>query len=287
MADDIDFSGMTSEEVGRALAEKTFRELSQKPEIPHQDSRNWQDTEGYRYLYPWSNGVLLRFLIRKFTDGLPEIERRRKKQFDDAGRSYVRNIEEGFKRPTTKEYLEFLGFSQASLEECKGDTRESAEDKFLKSISGSSLKSIGIDLKEFNFSLRKKRQQYSTLLREGIKENVGEKLEEKLKEIKKEGSSFNPSSNFSSNRSSNSLLNPPPEDIFAYHDITDLYPPLKKIKAEDLTYEIFMELINKTDYLVRNLVVSLENKLANDKKYYQVEQIRLNRRSKGKDKGFL
>lgn len=43
---------------------------------------------------------------------------------DDSARSVQRNIEEGFKRATTKEYIEFLGFSRASLEELKGDFEE-------------------------------------------------------------------------------------------------------------------------------------------------------------------
>ena len=68
---------------------------------------------------------------------------------------------------------------------------------------------------------------------------------------------------------------------FSYHPLTILYPPLNSIRADDLTYEVFMELINKTDYLLRQLVVSLENKLADDQKGYQIEQIRLNRKTKG------
>lgn len=39
----------------------------------------------------------------------------------DSARSIQRNIEEGFKRATTKEYIEFLGFSIGSLAELRGD----------------------------------------------------------------------------------------------------------------------------------------------------------------------
>ena len=35
---------------------------------------------------------------------------------------------------------------------------------------------------------------------------------------------------------------------------------LEEIRGQDLTYEIFIELINKTDWLLRRLVLSLENK---------------------------
>ena len=47
------------------------------------------------------------------------------------------------------------------------------------------------------------------------------------------------------------------------------------LKVTDLTYEIFIELVNKTDWHLRRLVESLENKLNNDRKYYQVEQAKI------------
>lgn len=226
----------TPDPIIQEMIDKTTRELAQG-NLPTQDSRNWKDPEGYKYLLPWSNAILLRFLIRKFTDNLPKSEFRRKTQFDDAGSSIVRNIEEGFKRATTKEYLSFLGFSQGSLEECKGNTRESTDDGLLKSVPGSSLEKTGINLRDFNNSILRDSKRV-------LKDDKG-------------------------NRD------------FTYHPLTVLYPPLSKIKAEDLTYEIFLELINKTDYLLRQLVISLEKKLNFDQKGYQIDQIRLNRRSRG------
>ena len=166
--------------------------------------RQWQHPEGYRYLAPWTNAALLRYLIRLLTVDFPKNEYRRKAQMDDAARSVVRNIEEGFKRPDTKSYLDFLGFSQGSLEEVKGDVRECSEDGLLKPVSGSALKGIGIDLEDFKGWLRE-------------------------------------------NRSPNIL-----------------YPPLVSLKSSDLTYEIFIELINKTDYLLRKLVESLQEKMKYD-----------------------
>lgn len=53
------------------------------------------------------------------------------------------------------------------------------------------------------------------------------------------------------------------------------YQPSKTLNPKTLTYEEFMELVNKTDYLLRKLVESLERKLAGEKKYYQVEQARI------------
>jgi len=53
-----------------------------------------------------------------------------------------------------------------------------------------------------------------------------------------------------------------------------LYDPVDSLRAETLTYEIFIELINKTDWNIRKLVESLEKKLNADKKFYQVEKMR-------------
>lgn len=205
---------------------KTLWELS-RLERPQQRSRVWQDPEGYRYLVPWSNAVLLRYMVRIATDALPRSEYRRKAQVDDAAWSVVRNIEEGYKRATTREYLDFVGYSQGSLEEVKGDVREMTEDGFLRSRSGSSLSGIGIDLGEFNRALKDGKGSYR-----------------KFKD-------------------------------FVYRPLTILCSPLCNITAKNLTYEIFLELINKTDWLLRKLVESLEKKLADEQKWYQVEQARI------------
>lgn len=205
---------------------KLVKDENFKPK-PLQQSRTWEDPEGYKYLVPWSNAVLLRVLGRRITDNLPKSEYRRKAQLDDCLRSVVRNIEEGFKRSTTSEYSQFLGYSQGSLEEGKGDVKDLAQDGFLPSKPGSSLASIGIDLKSFN-----------TALRGGLKDAKG-------------------------------------ENSFLYRPLEVLYPPLNRVHPEDLTIEIFIELINKTDYLLRVLVQSLEKKLAQDQKGYQIEQAKL------------
>lgn len=112
-------------------------------------TRQWKHPEGYKYLDVWTNAVLLRFLIWKFTEIFPQSEYRRKTQLDDAGRSVISNIEEGHKRPTTKEYLDFIGFSHGSLEEIKGLVRQAYQDGFLKSRPNSSLADLGIEPKEF------------------------------------------------------------------------------------------------------------------------------------------
>lgn len=228
------------DDVVQEAIEKTYEELAQTA-TPKQESRIWKDPKGYQYLAVWQNTALLRVLIRCFTSGLPffsqnqplnstlnpplivKSEHRLIAQMDDAARSVKRNIEEGFKRPTTKEYLIFLGYSQASLEELKGDIRDCKTDGLLKPIPNSSLTSIGIDLRVFK--------------------------------------------------------GPVKGQVWGEPD-NENHPwsfPLKKLRPADLSYEIFMELINKTDFLLRKLVISLEDKLASEKKYYQVEQVKLNR----------
>lgn len=245
------------------LFAETMRELA-APKAPTQRSRVWQHPQGYRFLVQWSNAVLLRYLVRLFTLGLPKSEYRRKAQIDDAARSVVRNIEEGYKRSNTATYTEFIGFSQGSLEEVKGDIRELTEDGFLFSKSGSSLRSIGLDLGSFNKSLHPRG-----------------KLEED-----KGGYSPQESSNSSLQETKGDYRNgkkPSESDsVFQYRPITVIYFPLSKVLATDLTYEIFIELINKTDYLLRVLVESLEKKLAQNQMAYKIEQARIRDNIKGR-----
>ena len=188
---------------------KTMQEL-ESAKKPQSQSRVWQDPKGYQYLGVWQNAALLRVLIRKFTLNLTlnhPYERRLKSQLDDAARSVKRNIEEGWKRPTTKEYLIFLGYSQASLEEVKGDISDAKTDGFLKSQPLSTLKfTLNIDLRVIK----------------GIHKGQAK------------GEPTDPGHPY--------------------------YQPLSTLNPRTLSYEIFMELINKTDYLLRKLVQSLEKK---------------------------
>ena len=224
------------------LIDKTLRELSE-PKNPIARSRISNTPNGYIHLVAWSNASLLRTIVRKFTDTLPKSEYRTKTQVDDAARSTVANIEEGFARPTTKEYLNFLGFSQASLIEVKGDVQRVQQDGLLPSRPGSSLGTLGIDLADWHEVLKASVISHK-FLQNPLKSSKGfyRNLEE-----------------------------------FTFH-----YPPVDNLDPHALTYEIFIELINKTDWHLRKLVVSLEDKLARDQKYYQVEQARI----RGKIRGF-
>jgi len=261
------------DDVAKELAEQTLRELARPPEMDKQNSRNWVDPKGYCYLAVWQNAALLRVLTRLFTSTLPTFrtlnqtlneplngtlkgsfkgeikgdlkgnvksEHRLVAQMDDCARSTKRNIEEGFKRPTTSEYLTFLGYSQASLEELKGDVYDAKTDGYLISVKGSSLKGIGIDLTVFKGPSRFKGQTY------GEPTEPGHPYYQALKKL----------------------------EALPLSDPACRQAGLK----QTLTYEIFIELINKTDYLLRQLVVSLENKLNADHKGYQIDKIRIRRK---------
>lgn len=241
---DCDLSDLTGEEVGKFNAIKSLWELSRPAKIEGR-SRVWKSTNGYIYLVSWSNASLLRVLGRRFTETLPKREFRLKAQLDDALRSVVANIEEGFARPTTKEYLDFLGYSQGSLKEVKGDFQRAHQDGFLKSIPGSSLIRLGIDLKQWHEAL-KKSVISNKILQSPLKSLKGNYRN--LQEIKGKEFKFG-------------------------------YPSVDGIRASDLTYEVFIELVNKTDWHIRLLVGSLEKKLNQDQKSYQIEQARLRQKT--------
>ena len=228
------------EQAAQEMARKTEAELARAERQPA-GSRTWTVSQGYKVLIQWSNLVLLRILIRKFTNTLPlssynnplkefrgdyrnlkesksplHFEDRLKTQLDDAGRSTVSNIEEGYKRDNTEAYIKFISYTQGSLEEIRGLINQCLQDGFIKSVPGSSLTDLGIDLKAWNEWCRNPLNS-SRLLYFPLKENKGS------------------------------------------------YRKLEEIPGTALTYEIFIELINKTDFLLRKLVVSLEQKINKDK----------------------
>ena len=83
---------------------------------------------GYKNLLTWKQANEIFQLTEEFVTTLPKYHPETgQKTMDTAdhmlrsARSGVRNIEEGFSRATTKEYVTFLGFSKGSLEELLGD----------------------------------------------------------------------------------------------------------------------------------------------------------------------
>lgn len=83
---------------------------------------------GYRSLRTWQQANELFELTEKFVSTLPlrhpvtgQFLTDLIDQMIRSARSVVRNIEEGYSRVSTKEYISFLGFSLGSLEELIGD----------------------------------------------------------------------------------------------------------------------------------------------------------------------
>jgi hypothetical protein len=87
-----------------------------------------RDPEGYRKLLAYQKACELQIFTNDFAANLPKT----KTFFDLAdqmgrsGRSGSKNIVEGWKRNTTKEYFDFLGFSIGAVEELKDDAADIA-----------------------------------------------------------------------------------------------------------------------------------------------------------------
>lgn len=176
----IDTSAMTKSSIADQLAAKTYKELGYDPKtntfsppsptssypspassyhmaqpkspfrIRGLERTTYQSPTGttYRYSALYRNAVIFQLLIEKWLSGLdPRKHHRLITQDTDACRSMVANIAEGYARPTTVEYLQFLGFSKSSLEEVATDVVHAKDTGLLPSRPGSSLASIGIVLK--------------------------------------------------------------------------------------------------------------------------------------------
>ena len=81
---------------------------------------------GYKELLTWRQAGEIYRRTKDFTRDHLDVRRdmRLIGHMNDSARSVQRNIEEGYKRASTREYVQFLGFSRASLEELKGDFEE-------------------------------------------------------------------------------------------------------------------------------------------------------------------
>jgi four helix bundle protein len=167
-----------------------------------------QSPRGKAYTHSplYRNSVILRLLAKIFTTDLDPIKYRYLiSQIESETRSIIANIREGYLRPSSTEYSTFLGFSHGSLEEFRGDVEDAKDDGLLPSRPGSTLASIGIELKPPTSSYLSPKKYLDSL-----KRKIGE------------------------------------------------------IKREKLTYEIFIELVNKTDYLLKRAVEGLDKKIIAD-----------------------
>ncbi|MCX8014467.1 MAG: four helix bundle protein [candidate division WOR-3 bacterium] len=87
--------------------------------------------EGYKELLVYKRADELRSFIFNITENFPLSEKRRKEHMRDSARSVKQNIVEGWKRETTKQYVEFLSFSFGSLGELKEDSEDCYKDKLI------------------------------------------------------------------------------------------------------------------------------------------------------------
>jgi len=100
--------------------------------------------EGYKELLVYKRTDELRSFVFNITEKFPLSERRRKEHMRDSARSVKQNIVEGWKRETTKQYIEFLSFSFGSLGELKEDSEDCFKDKLIsKEIHNELIKRCG------------------------------------------------------------------------------------------------------------------------------------------------
>jgi len=88
----------------------------------------YKNPQGYKQLRTWQQAKEILELTEEFCATFPTKDLRTGQYLTDlkdqmlrSARSVIRNIEEGFVRTTTKEYISFLGFSKGSLEELLRD----------------------------------------------------------------------------------------------------------------------------------------------------------------------
>ena len=216
-------------------------------------TRQAKSSQGYKASAAWQTASLLRDLILIWTPTLslrvpfapvyshtspvasrqpnlnPGTIARLRTQIEDAVRSMVSTFEEGWARPGTKEFLDFIGFTQGSLAEVGGDIDRLLADGLIKPISygkereitGSEMDSLGIPTPSREnpyppLASRKNPQKYGSV-RERLREFTG-----------------------------------------------------KNLNPQELTYELFRELINKEDYLLKRTVEGLQNKIISE------EEMKLN-----------
>ena len=265
-----------STDIAKELAEKTYQELGYDPKtgtfsrpspLPRSESygafriraiektqRQWTSDQGYKASASWQTASLLRDLtllwttehLGKYTGNYGKLReqtgidsrvnpgtiRRLRAQMEDAARSMVSTFEEGWGRPSTKEFLDFIGFSQASLVELRGDFERCMTDGLiqtgtygrLREHTGGPMGRVGIPTPSRDFP-------YPPVASRKFPEKYG-KLREKLREFTG-----------------------------------------REIHAKDLTYELFIELANKTSHLFKRTVEGLWGKLSRDEQAALKEQL--------------
>lgn len=80
--------------------------------------------DGYKELLVYRRAEELQTFIYEITEKFSINERRRKEHMRDSARSVKQNIVEGWKRETTRQYIDFLSYSFGSLGELKEDGKD-------------------------------------------------------------------------------------------------------------------------------------------------------------------
>lgn len=116
---------------GKGNSPTSSRRLPFRIPIIEKTTRQAQSLQGYKASAYWQTASLLRDLIQLLLGNITNNQYRRKNQLEDAARSMVSTFEEGWARPTTKEFLDYIGFAQGSLAEVRGDTERLHTDGYL------------------------------------------------------------------------------------------------------------------------------------------------------------
>src|SRR3989338_3184815 len=90
--------------------------------------------EGYKDLLAYWKTADVQEMTLELTNLFPRAKNMMnlKDQMDRSGRSGTKNIIEGWKRNTPKEYFDFLGFSIGALEELKDDAADVAKGLYVE-----------------------------------------------------------------------------------------------------------------------------------------------------------
>jgi hypothetical protein len=265
---------MNNKPISQQLAEKTFMELgidpttglpvnSLKPPVNSRSQptppfripalektkRQASSTQGYKASATWQTASLLRDMLTLWFQSQLSVDSlnlplysRLKGQILDAARSVVANLEEGWARPSSKELLDYLGFSQASLAEVRGDIERMYTDSILPSLTSpvGSRKFPSPPVSSRNSPVGSRKYSHSSPLQE-----IG---------IPTPSRDFPyPPSGFRANPGKYGNLRAKLREFAG-----------KEIDPRYFSYEVFIELVNKTDWLMKRTVDGIDKKIITD-----------------------
>lgn len=90
-----------------------------------------RDQSVYKKLIVWQLAKELRSKIYQATKTFRNQEFKRVNQTNDAARSFKQNIQEGYKRGSTNQFIQSLYIAAGSLAEVRGDIEDYFEDELI------------------------------------------------------------------------------------------------------------------------------------------------------------